>query len=315
MNNKYRFSAFLLVALFSILASLAFITMPKKIKGRQTAEDTAIVANNALPKLVSRQFTFTEGPAVDREGNIFFTDQPNNKIWKYDVDGRLSVFLDSTDRSNGMYFDAKGNLITCADEHDQLVSISPAKKISVLVADYHGYTLNGPNDLWIAPNGGIYITDPYFQRDYWTRKNPDPGIHGEKVYYLPPHKKQLVMADSTVKKPNGIVGTPDGKHLYVADMGDWKTYRYDISPDGSLVNKTLFANEASDGMTIDGRGNIYLTNNGVQVYNPQGKKIKHIDIPEKWTANICFGGKDRKLLFITASEGIYTLPMLVKGVE
>jgi gluconolactonase len=302
-----------LTLFFALLCSQAFIRPPKKNGGNQT--DTAIVAAGAVPTLVSHQFSFTEGASVDKAGNVFFTDQPNNKIWEYDVNGKLTVFLDNAGRSNGMYFDAKGNLITCADEHDQLWSISPAKKITVLINSYRGHMLNGPNDLWIAPNGGMYITDPYFQRDYWTRKSPDPGLHGEKLYYMPPHGKELILADTSVIKPNGIVGTPDGKNLYVADMGNWKTYRYDIEADGTLTNKQLFANEASDGMTIDERGNIYFTNNGVQVYNPGGKKIKHIDIPEKWTANICFGGKDKMTLFITASEGIYILPMLVRGVE
>jgi len=295
-----------------VLVSSAYVS-PKKVKGRHNTVDTNIVAPGAKVTLVSRQFSFTEGPAVDKQGNIFFTDQPNNKIWEYNNEGRLSLYMENTGRSNGMYFDAKGNLVSCADEHNQLWSITPDKKVTVLVKDFNGYMLNGPNDLWIAPNGGIYLSDPYFQRDWWKRKAPDPGITGDKVYYLAPGSSKLVLADTSVKKPNGITGTPDGKWLYVADMGVWKTYRYKINADGSLTDKTLFANEASDGMTIDERGNIYLTNNGVQVYNPDGKKIKHIDIPEKWCGNICFGGKDRKLLFVTASEGIYTLPMLVKG--
>lgn len=285
------------------------------VKTRQNNNDTAIVAEGATPKLISHQFTFTEGASVDKNGNVFFTDQPNNQIWEYSVDGKLSLYMEGTGRSNGTYFDAKGNLVTCADEHDQVWSISPSKKVTVLVTSYKGHLMNGPNDLWIAPNGGIYLTDPYFQRDYWQRKSADAGIPGEKIYYVAPGSKEPVLADTSVKKPNGIVGTPDGKTLYVADMGVWKTYRYTIGADGALTNKTLFADEASDGMTIDERGNIYLTNNGVQVYNPQGKKIKHIDIPEKWTSNICFGGKDKKLLFITASEGIYILPMTVRGVE
>jgi len=265
--------------------------------------------------MIDSGFSFTEGPAVDKKGNIYFTDQPNNKIWKYDTDGRLSVFLENAGRSNGMYFDAKGNLISCADEHDQLWSVDPKGNITVLVKDYHGHLLNGPNDLWIDPGGGIYITDPYFQRDYWTRKEADTALGGEKVYYLPPGKTELVLADSETVKPNGIIGTPDGKFLYVADMGKWKTYRYEINKDGTLKNKQVFVNEASDGMTIDSRGDIYLTGKGVTVYNPEGKKIAHINIPEKWTANICFGGQDRRILFITASKSIYVMPTLVKGVE
>jgi gluconolactonase len=274
-----------------------------------------ILAPDAKLTLIDSSFSFTEGPATDKQGNVFFTDQPNNNIWEYDTNGKLSLFLHGTKRSNGMYFDAKGNLLACADEHDELISISPGKKITVLVNDYRGHTLNGPNDLWIDAFGGIYITDPYFQRDYWERKKPDAALGGEKLYYLAPHKKELIRVDSTTIKPNGIVGTPDGKHLYVADMGDWKTYKYDINKDGTLSNKKLFANEASDGMTIDDRGNIYLTGNGVIVYDESGKKIAHIDVPEKWTANICFAGKDKNTLFITASKSVYIIKTLVKGVE
>jgi len=298
----------------AILFVLVF-SFVRSASGQQNTSDTNIIAPGAQPVLVDSGFAFTEGPAVDKAGNIFFTDQPNNKIWEYDIDGKLSVFMENTGRSNGMYFDANGNLISCADEHDQLWSIDPKKNVTVLVKDYQGHLLNGPNDLWIDPHGGIYLTDPYFQRDYWTRKSPDPALGGEKVYYLAHNKKELVLADSATKKPNGIIGTPDGKYLYVADMGPWKTYRYDINKDGTLSNKQLFANEASDGMTIDERGNIYFTNNGVSVYDPQGKKIAHIAIPEKWTGNICFGGRDKKMLFITASKSIYTLRMSVKGVE
>ncbi|RYE28917.1 MAG: SMP-30/gluconolactonase/LRE family protein, partial [Sphingobacteriaceae bacterium] len=122
----------------------------------------SVVANGSRLQLISKQFSFTEGAAVDKKGNVFFTDQPNDKIWEYDVNGRLSVFMEKTGRSNGLYFDKKGNLIACADEHDQLWQISPQKKIKVLVKDLGGKLLNGPNDLWIDAKGGIYLTDPYY---------------------------------------------------------------------------------------------------------------------------------------------------------
>jgi gluconolactonase len=280
-----------------------------------TIDSAGILASNAKLILIDSSFQFTEGPATDKEGNIFFTDQPNDKIWEYDVRGKLSVFMDKTGRANGLYFDSKGNIISCSDEHDELWRIDMKRNVTVLVKDYYAHRLNGPNDLWIDAHGGIYITDPYFQRDYWTRKNPDPALGGEYVYYLRDNKKELIRVDSTIKKPNGIVGTPDGKYLYVADMGDWKTYRYNINEDGSLSNKTIFANEASDGMTIDNKGNIYLTGNGVTVYNSKGKKILNIPVPEKWTANICFGGKNKNSLFITASKSVYIIQTQVKGVE
>jgi len=273
----------------------------------------SLVAKAAVPRLLSRQFSFTEGASVDRKGNVFFTDQPNNKIWEYDIRGKLTLFLDSAGRSNGTYFDSKGNLVACADEHDELWSISPRKKISVLLKNYQGHRLNGPNDLWVTPGGGIYFTDPYFQRPYWDRNHAD--IDGEKVYYLAKGATAAIVVDDKLVKPNGIVGTPDGNYLYVADAGASKIYKYRIGANGALTDRQLFVPQGSDGATLDEKGNLYLTGNGVTVYDPSGKKIAHIPIPEKWTANLCFGGKNKNILFITASEGIYTLAMRVRGVE
>lgn len=275
--------------------------------------DTGIIADGAVPQLISHQFSFTEGPAVDKKGNIFFTDQPNNRIWEYSTNGKLSLFLEPSGRSNGLYFDRNGNLIACADEQNQLWQISPKKKITVLLNDIDGKKLNGPNDLWVAPTGDMYFTDPYYQRSYWTRTEPD--IQGQFVYLMHKGKKEIIPVITNLKKPNGIVGTPDGKYLYVADIGGNKTYRYQIGKDGSLAEGQVFVDMGSDGITIDQQGNLYLTGNGVTVFNSQGKQIAHIAIPEKWTANLAFGGKDRSTLFITASEGIYILKMKVRGVE
>lgn len=271
-----------------------------------------VIADGATLQLISNQFSFTEGPATDKEGNVFFTDQPNNKIWKYDTNGKLSVFLSGAGRSNGMFFDKNGNLISCADEHDQLWSISPEGKVTVLIKDFHGHLFNGPNDVFVTPSGAIYFTDPYYQRSYWTRKGPD--LDGQKVYFLKEKNHAVIVIDD-LKKPNGIIGTPDGKYLYVADIEGNKTYKYTIAVDGMLKDQKVFTDLGSDGMTIDNEGNIYLTGNGVTVYNRDGKKIEHIDVPAKWTGNITFWGKERNYLFITASENIYIIKMKVKGVH
>ena len=276
-------------------------------------QENSLIAPGATLQLISSQFSFTEGASVDRQGNVFFTDQPNDKIWKYGIDGKLSVFLDKTGRSNGMYFDHRGNLLTCADEKDEIWSIDPHGNATVLVKDFQGHRLNGPNDLWVTPDEDIYFTDPYYQRDYWNRTTPD--IKGEKVYFLPHGKTEAMVADEQLVKPNGIVGSRDGKQLYVADIGDNKTYRYDIQANGALANRQLIIQQGSDGMTLDEQGNIYLTGDGVTVYSPAGMKLLHITVPEKWTANLCFGGKDKKVLFITASKSLYSLTMQVKGIE
>ncbi|MBO9731304.1 MAG: SMP-30/gluconolactonase/LRE family protein [Chitinophaga sp.] len=273
----------------------------------------ATVADHAQPTLVSRQFAFTEGPAADKEGNVYFTDQPNDKIWKYNTAGQLSVFLEKSGRSNGLYMDAKGNIIACADEHDQLLSISPKGKIKILVNNFGGHRLNGPNDVWVAPNGGIYFTDPYYQRDYWERKQPD--IKEERVYYLAPGTKVPVIAAADFVKPNGIIGTRDGKQVYVADINGGKVYRYHVNKDGTLSGRQLMASATTDGLALDSEGNLYLCGNGITVINKNGQQIGHIPVPESWTANACFGGKDNNILFITAGTGIYTLKMKVKGGE
>lgn len=276
------------------------------VRGQEVVADTGV-------HLVSRQFSFTEGASVDKRGNVFFTDQPNNRIWEYDVHGRLSVFLDSAGRSNGMYFDHTGRLVTCADENEQLWAISPDKKVEVLLRNVGGKRLNGPNDLWIDARGGIYFTDPYYQRPYWTRTKPE--MDGEWVYYLPPGASEARVVAADVVKPNGIVGTPDGRYLYVADIGAGKTYKYDIGEDGSLSDRQLFVMQGSDGMTLDERGDVYLTGDGVTVFDTAGRKIAHIVVREPWTANLCFGGRDKKNLFITASQGFYRIRMRVRGVE
>lgn len=270
-----------------------------------------VIADGAELKLVSDRFSFTEGPAADTEGNIYFTDQPNNDIWVYTTDGELELFMDEAGRANGLFVAQNGNILACADEKSELWSITMDKEVTVLVDGFEGKRLNGPNDLWQDPKGGIYFTDPYYQREYWERTEKE--IEEERVYYLTPdHENLMIVADDLVQ-PNGIIGTPDGKTLYVADIGDGKTYSYSILDDGSLSNRTLFTDMGSDGITMDESGNLYLTGNGVTIFNNKGEKFEHIPVPANWTANITFGGADFKTLFITASEAVYTLRMKVSG--
>ena len=274
----------------------------------------SIIANGAKVEKLADGFSFTEGPAVDKKGNVYFTDQPNNRILKWSTDGVLSVFLENSGRANGLYFDKRGNLLSCSDMDNELWSINPQGEHRVLITDFEGKKLNGPNDLWVHPKGGIYFTDPLYERGYWTR-NPEMQQNGEYVYYLSPNGKTITKVDTELEKPNGIIGSPDGILLYVADIKANKTYAYDILPDGALSNKRLFVALGSDGMTTDNEGNVYLTGRGVTVFNNRGEQIEHISVEANWTANVCFGGKDMKTLFITASECLYGLRMNVKGVR
>lgn len=274
--------------------------------------DTSIIAPGAKLEKLAGGFEFTEGPAADSKGNVYFTDQPNDRILKWSVGGKLTTFLQPCGRSNGLCFDSKGNVWACADDKNELWSIEPSGKHAVVLKDYSGKLLNGPNDLWILPDGGVYFTDPFYKRPYWKRGPMEQDVQG--VYYLAPDRKKLSRVAADLQQPNGIIGTRDGKTLYVSDIGGGKTYSYDIRKDGSLANRRLFCSLGSDGMTIDNEGNVYLTGKGVTVFDKSGKQIEHIDVAEPWTANVCFGGADGHMLFITASKSLYGIRMRVKGV-
>ncbi len=253
-------------------------------------------------------FKFTEGPAPDTRGNIYFTDIPNNRIHKWSLDDQLSTYRENSGAANGLFFDQKGNLYVCEGGNRRLVAIDPQGNLTILADKFDNKKLNSPNDLWPDVKGGIYFSDPrYGSRDTLEQD-------GEHVYYLSPDRKKLIRVINDMVRPNGLIGTPDGKMLYVTDHGGQKTFSYTINSDGTLSSKQLFAPEGSDGMTLDEHGNVYLTTDVVLIYNPAGQKIETIQIPER-PANICFGGKQNQTLFITARSSLYYLEMRVKGTK
>jgi len=284
-------------------------------------------------------FSFAEGPAVDRRGNVYFTDQPNDKIYRWDAaTGGITLFLQGTGRANGMAFDKDGNLITASDLHGEAWKIYPDGSHVVLFTNYGGKLLNGPNDVWINPvGGGMYFTDPIFPRGYWDAGDPRQQFwephHSEQaavgkggyVYYLPPGAGPTAlvrvvtdaMGWASDSWPNGVVGTPDGKKLYVnkwAGNNKGGTWVFDIESDGSLSHMKPLTEWGGDGMSMDERGNIYISNGrGVMGFDPNGKQILEIPIPGGATNNT-FGDSNKKLLFITTGGGaVLGVKMNVKG--
>jgi len=277
------------------------------------AGPSKILAPGAQVEKVAGDFIFTEGATSDDEGNVYFVDQDNNRIMEYDVSGKLTTFMQPSGYSNGMAFDGRGHLIAAADEKNEIWSIDvKTKKATPLFNTYEGKLLNGPNDVWVHPKTGlIYFTDPYYARKWWNR---GPKENPETVYVYEPSTKKLTRIIDDLVQPNGIIGTPDGKTLYVADIRARKTYAYDINADGSIANKRLFADSGSDGLTIDSEGNVYMTTGGaVHVYDKAGTHLEAIPVPES-PSNVCFGGKDKKTLFITARTGFYSVKTVVHGV-
>ncbi|MDB2606373.1 SMP-30/gluconolactonase/LRE family protein [Zobellia sp.] len=304
MKNKSKYLLVLVVATFALTSCKAQKNMPEEI-----------IAKDAKLTLVSDQYEFTEGPAVDKHGDIYFTDQPSDRIVKWDAaSNSVTDYIKPSGRANGLYFDQEGNLLAAADEKNELWSIAPDRTVTVLIDNYENKKLNGPNDIWVDLSDGIYFTDPFYQRPWWD--HTDPEQTARRVYYLPKGNSiPRIVADDNFQQPNGIIGSPDGKMLYISDNGAKKTFVYTIEPNGNLSNKKLFADMGSDGMTLDNQGNVYLTGDGVTVFNSKGKQIEHIDVPESWTANVTFGGPEQKTLFITAMDSVYTLAMNVHGVR
>ena len=299
MNRKI--SAFLYMLLF-ILPGLSFTP--------ENDQDYPVSPEAKLEKLAGG-FLFTEGPASDAKGNVYFTDQPNNRILVWTTESNLRTFMEPCGRSNGLYIDRKGYIWACAEEKNELWQIAQDKNVTVVLGQFMGKPFNGPNDLWITSKGGVYFTDPYYQRSWWDHTTMPQ--ESQCVYFLRPDHKTIIKVADDLVKPNGIIGTPDGKMLYVADIGGKKTWSYSINRDGTLSNKLLFCDMGSDGMIIDDKGNLYLTGNGVTIFDKSGKRIGNIAVPEKWTANVCFGDPDGKSLFITASNSLYRIRMMVKG--
>ena len=204
-----------------------------------------------------------------------------------------------------------GSLLVCADHRTELWEVQPNGDRKVIASRFEDKAFNGPNDVWACPQGGgCYFTDPFYKRSWWQYDTPPQG--SRQVYYLPKGGKPVRVTTDLVQ-PNGIVGTPDGKTLYVADIDAKKVYVYAIQPDGTLADRRVFCGEASDGMTIDADGRVYLANQNVSVYSPKGEKLGVIEIPEGWCGNLCIGGPGKDTLFVTASKGFYAVPLKVKG--
>lgn len=271
-----------------------------------TGGGTGIVtAGNTLK--IADGFIFAEGPAADAGGNLYFSDISANRIYKWSADAGATVFRENSGGANGLFFDRQGNLLACEGANGRLVSMDQQGNVTVLADKYNSKSFNEPNDLWIDPKGGVYFSDPLYIKSSLVQD-------GEHVYYLTPKRDNLVRVVADMVRPNGIIGTADGKTLYVADHGAGKTYMYTINQNGSLSNKTLFVSSGSDGMTLDSEGNVYLTTaSGVRAYRSTGSLIETIAVADP--TNVCFGGADGQTLYITARTAVYSVPMRVKGVS
>jgi gluconolactonase len=282
---------------------------------------------------------FLEGPAVDADGNLFFSDIVSNRILKMNPRGEMSVFRADSGRANGNAFDAQGRLVTC--EGSGLGSGGRRRVVrtdlktgetTILAERYEGKRFNSPNDVCGDARGRIWFTDPR----YGNREDMELAVEG--IYRVDADGRVTrVLAQSDVQKPNGIAVAPNGKSLYVADSndevgGNRKIWGFDVSAAGELSNRRLIHDfeqgRGGDGIRTDMQGNIWIAAGirvprppgettdvpqGVYVVSPQGKLLGRIPIPEDYVTNLAFGGPERKTLYITAGTSIYKIPVAVSG--
>ena len=270
-----------------------------------SAQEASLIAPDATVERIATGFGFLEGPAADADGSLYFTDIPNSRIHRWTPDGGVTTFVEQSGRANGLRFDLDGNLIICEMGARRVTAISPRGDTSVLAEQFED-RFNSPNDLWVDPRGGIYFTDPRYGA------TDDEEITGYHVYYISSDQSEIRRVAADLVRPNGIVGTPDGGRVYVADHGAGRTYVYMPAADGSLTDKRLFVAQGADGMTMDELGNLSLTGRDITIYNPDGDPIGSIAVPET-PANLTFGGPDGTTLFITARTSLYALEMMVSG--
>ena len=282
---------------------------------------------------------FTEGPAVDAEGNLYFSDIENNRILRLDPQGRRSVFREPSGRANGQTFDAQGRLHHCegaerGDGGGRRVSRTDLETghYEVLTERYDGLRYNSPNDICVDGRGRIYFTDPR----YGDRSDMEMEMEG--VYRIDPDGRVTrILAQPHIERPNGIAATQDGKLLYVVDScpvvgGNRKIWAFDLDdrgePHGQRVVFDFAPGRGGDGMRLDMEGNLYIAAGimsprgphetgdvppGIYVVSPAGELLGRIPILEDVLTNLAFGGKDGKTLFITAGKTIYSVRVNVPG--
>jgi gluconolactonase len=289
---------------------------------------TAKVGNAAIER-VATGFRWAEGPVYIRDGGyLLWSDIPNNRIMRWsEDDGHVSVFRASSNYSNGNTRDREGRLITCEHDARRVTRTEPDGTITVLIDSFQGKKLNAPNDVVVAADGAVWFTDPgYGIFGNYEGHKADLELPAQ-VYRLDVKTGQATVVTNDLDKPNGLAFSPDEKKLYIVDSGLTHGGRsnlrvFDVNGD-KLTNSKVFAENFApgftDGVRTDIDGNVWCSmgwadpkEDGVRCYAPNGDLIGKIHLPET-CANLCFGGKKRNRLFMTASTSVYATYVETQG--
>lgn len=255
-------------------------------------------------------YTFTEGPAWSREGGLYFSDVPANRIYKLTLGEPPAVFRDASNGANGNTFDSQGRLLTCESKSRRVTRTDKSGKVEVLADKFEGKRLNAPNDIVARRDGNIYFTDPAFGTQATGRELDFYGI------YRILSNRTLELVAKTTGRPNGIALSPKGDKLYVADSDERLIRVFDVDRAGKVSNEQVLISNIDgppDGIRTDEKGNIWVACNLVSVYSAAGQPVGKIELGEK-PRNLSFGEPDLQTLFITAFTSVYRVRLDVKGV-
>ena len=273
-----------------------------------------LVDHDAKLTVVGTGFGFTEGPVWDEAGFLYVSDETINKIYRLHLDGKKEEVIALGD-PDGNTFDHQHRLIDCASVLRAIIEVTPDGKYKVLADHYDGKKFNSPNDVIVGPDGALYFTDPTL--DLVAGEKQEIPFQG--VYRLDAKGNvQLLTKDLT--QPNGLAFSPDGKHFYVDDSEQRNIRVYDVAIDGTISNGRIFGEEPGgkgdgvpDGIKVDKNGNLFVTGpKGIWVWDPKGNHLGTIVVPEQ-PANLNWGDKDYRTLYITATTSVYRLEMKTPG--
>jgi gluconolactonase len=280
-------------------------------------------AGNAAIERIATGFRWTEGPVYFADGGyLLWSDIPNNRIMRWlEEDGHVSVFRSDSHFANGNTRDREGRLVTCEHDARRVTRTEHDGRITILMDGFEGKRLNAPNDLVVASDGAVWLTDPGYGID-----GPYEGHAAEaelpcNVYRLDPASGQARVVADDFTRPNGLAFSPDERVMYVANTRHTAyIHRIEMDSAGAMVRRGIFADMSSDekigvpdGMKVDVEGRVWCTGpGGTWVFAPDGTRIGIIKTPEV-PANLAFGGPDMKTVFLTAHTSVYTLRSKVPG--
>lgn len=258
---------------------------------------------------VAKDHQFTEGPVWSPDGFLLFSDIPGNLIYKIDPKGK-SVYREQSNGANGNAYDSQGRLLSCESRTRRVVREEKSSKLTVVAETFEGKKFNAPNDIIVRQDGHIYFTDPAFGKQSDERELDFYGI-----FHITPRGVIDVVAKPK-GRPNGIALSPNGRILYVANSDEHNVRAYDLDRQGNASNERVLISKIEgtpDGMTVDEKGNLYVTAKAVYVYASDGKQIATIEVPETPT-NITFGDSDLNSLYITAQTSVFKTKAPIKGI-